>query len=120
MILGWQGSNLRIRESKSRALPLGDTPTQVKIYHEEHELWKWGEYWDSNPGSQEPQSCALTSYAIPTIMARLEGFEPPAHGLEGRCSILLSYWRRLERVTGIGPALPAWKAGALPLSYTRA
>ena len=25
---------------------------------------------------------------------------------------------RLEPVTGIGPALPAWKAGALPLSYT--
>ena len=27
--LGWQGSNLRMRESKSRALPLGYTPTQV-------------------------------------------------------------------------------------------
>ena len=26
----------------------------------------------------------------------------------------------LERVTGIEPAPPAWKAGALPLSYTRA
>ena len=25
----------------------------------------------------------------------------------------------LERVTGIEPALPAWKAGTLPLSYTR-
>jgi hypothetical protein len=25
-----------------------------------------------------------------------------------------------ERVTGIEPAWPAWKAGALPLSYTRA
>ena len=28
-MLGWQGSNLRMRESKSRALPLGYTPTQV-------------------------------------------------------------------------------------------
>ena len=27
-------------------------------------------------------------------MARLEGFEPPAHGLEGRCSIRLSYRRK--------------------------
>ena len=27
--------------------------------------------------------------------------------------------RRVERVTGIEPAWPAWKAGALPLSYTR-
>ena len=26
----------------------------------------------------------------------------------------------VERVTGIEPAWPAWKAGALPLSYTRA
>ena len=28
--------------------------------------------------------------------------------------------RRLERVMGIEPTWPAWKAGALPLSYTRA
>lgn len=28
------------------------------------------------------------------------------------------YGTHLEPVTGIGPALPAWKAGALPLSYT--
>ena len=27
--------------------------------------------------------------------------------------------KNLERVTGIEPAQPAWKAGALPLSYTR-
>ncbi len=31
------------------------------------------------------------------------------------------YWMtwRLERVMGIEPTWPAWKAGALPLSYTR-
>ena len=28
-------------------------------------------------------------------------------------------WVTAERVTGIEPAYPAWKAGALPLSYTR-
>ncbi len=32
-MLGWQGSNLRVRESKSRALPLGYTPTQVCFRH---------------------------------------------------------------------------------------
>ena len=53
-------------------------------------------------------------------MARQEGFEPPTYCLEGSCSILLSYWRiSMERVTGIGPAYPAWKAGVLPLNYTR-
>ena len=46
-------------------------------------------------------------------MARQEGFEPPTYCLEGSCSILLSYWRIMERVTGIEPASPAWKAGAL-------
>ena len=32
-----------------------------------------------------------------------EGLEPPTLGLEGRCSIQLSYWHILERVMGIEP-----------------
>ena len=48
-----------------------------------------------------------------------EGLEPPTYCLEGSCSIQMSYWRMLERVTGIEPAYPAWKAGVLPLNYTR-
>ena len=53
-------------------------------------------------------------------MARQKGLEPLTYCLEGSCSIQLSYWRMLmERVTGIGPAYPAWKAGVLPLNYTR-
>ena len=59
-------------------------------------------------------------YAI--YLVRLKRFELLTHGLEGRCSIQLSYRRILimvERVMGIGPTRPAWKAGILPLNYTR-
>ena len=50
-----------------------------------------------------------------------QGFEPRTHALEGRCSIQLSYAPifLMERVKGIEPSQPAWKAGTLPLSYTR-
>ena len=55
-------------------------------------------------------------------MVSAQGFEPRTHALEGRCSIQLSYAPtiiNLERVKGIEPSQPAWKAGTLPLSYTR-
>ena len=51
-------------------------------------------------------------------VVRQKGLEPLAYCLEGSCSIQLSYWRvsvKLERVTGIEPASPAWKAGALAI-----
>ena len=53
-------------------------------------------------------------------MARQKGLEPLTYCLEGSCSIQLSYWRIfMERVMGIEPTRPAWKAGILPLNYTR-
>ena len=55
------------------------------------------------------------------LLARLKGLEPLTYCLEGSCSIQLSYKRifTLERVMGIEPTRPAWKAGILPLNYTR-
>ncbi len=101
---------------------------------------RWGGIWGSNPRHPEPQSGALPTELIPPndvcsiynsvrrvcALARQEGFEPPTYCLEGSCSILLSYWRVynnpapiMERVMGIEPTYPAWKAGVLPLNYTR-
>ena len=48
-------------------------------------------------------------------MARLKGLEPLTHCLEGSCSIQLRYKRILERVMGIEPTQPAWKAGILTI-----
>ena len=39
----------------------------------------------------ESKSGALPTWLHPNILAHLGGFEPPAHGLEVRCSIQLSY-----------------------------
>ena len=50
-------------------------------------------------GNPEQRQCD----EIPQTMARLEGLEPPTRGLEGRCSIHLSYRRvALNTVAGRG------------------
>ena len=64
----------------------------------------WGAQWDSNPRSPDPQSGALTDYAMGTISMRPKGLEPPAHCLEGSCSIHLSYGRTL-----LSHWVPVWR-----------
>ena len=98
--LGWQDSNLRVRESKSRALPLGDTPVKV------------------NGAGDKFRTCYLQSHNLALyrlsyarhILVRPERLEPPTHGLEGRCSILLSYGRAM-RIKVALKALKAFGAG---------
>ena len=50
------------------------------------------------------------------LLARLEGFEPPAHGLEGRCSIRLSYRRKPQDGFSEGSAGAQRKEVVLPLT----
>ena len=124
-----------MQESKSCALPLGDSPMSTKLVP-----------WD-NPGigwieGLEPSASRATiwrasqlrhtHHKIIEIKSQTcsKGFEPPTHGLEGRCSIQLSYEHillppqfvtseRKKRVMGIEPTYLAWKASVLPLNYTR-
>ena len=69
---------------------------------------KWGDRRGSNPRQPESQSGTLPTELRPPLnnlrnsnLARLEGIEPPTTGLEGRCSIQLSY-RRSTGETGRG------------------
>ena len=84
--LGWQDLNLRMPESKSGALTTWRHPSVLKN--------KWGGRRESNSRPPGPQSGALTNWATPAIiLVRLKRFELLTHGLEGRCSIQLSYRR---------------------------
>ena len=110
-------------------------------------LVMWGGIWGSNPRHPEPQSGALPTELIPPYQfLRREGGQTAAPNLLPPSGVgtprgirtpdlllrrqllypaeLLAHMRctrmrLLERVMGIEPTYPAWKAGVLPLNYTR-
>ena len=78
--LGWLDLNQRMRESKSRALPLGDTPKK-----------SYGVSIGFRTLDLQSHNLALYLLSYTHHMVCLKGFEPPTLALEGRCSIQLSY-----------------------------
>ena len=88
---------------QNRFVPL-DRIAKEKVRCSKQRTFWWGAQWDSNPRSPDPQSGALTDYAMGTTSMRPKGLEPPAHCLEGSCSIHLSYGRTL-----LSQWVPLWR-----------
>ena len=135
-----------MRESKSRALPLGDTPVLVvqwKNTGSGHARSRACLGWvkglePSTPGTtircsnQLSYTHQILDKAETKEMARQKGFEPLAYCLEGSCSIRLSYWRvfgagdgnrtRIPSLEGWCPghcATPAWWEHKSPLRHRK-
>ena len=133
---GWLDLNQRMRESKSLALPLGYTPIREKKGDRDSIPdpalfvgWVKG-LEPSTPGTTIRCSNQLsyTHHILRTSTgihrrSRQEGVGTPegtrTPGLLLRRQLLypteLLAHKKVERVTGIEPASPAWKAGALAI-----
>ena len=97
-----------MRQSRLVRAPLGTPPNKkIRRCKASADFW-WGAQWDSNPRSPDPQSGALTDYAMGTTSMRPKGLEPPAHCLEGSCSIHLSYGRTL-----LSHWVPLWRQSCI-------
>ena len=122
-----------MRESKSLALPLGYTPVCQERLGPEQKLrpFRLNVGWvkglePSTPGTTIRCSNQL-SYTHHITDARLhlklagtpEGTRTPGPLLRRQLLYPPELQAHLERVMGIEPTRPAWKAGILPLNYTR-
>lgn len=83
---------------------------------------KWQERRDSNPQPPVLETGALPLSYAPADWDGASG-NRIAIGTQPLVQLMLAARHyngmKLERVMGIEPTQPAWKAGTLPLSYTR-
>ena len=55
-----------MRQSRLVRAPLGTPPNKKSADAKHQRIFWWGAQWDSNPRSPDPQSGALTDYAMGT------------------------------------------------------
>ena len=122
-----------MQESKSCALPLGDAPildyskNAHSFYTMGESRFIWGGGWDSNPRSSEPQSDALGQLRYIHHVRQFKKLPGAPWGTRTPGPLLRRQMlypaeltaQFLERMRGIEPPYPAWKAGILPMNYIR-